>query len=132
MTATELQPARCEAVYAVKMSWPTSGRRSEVSIIDEVKRVLKRKDRCRETDQSTIGTPSFARRLPEVFFHSDFLKFSDICKGKAEGEDGRTLRAIAFEVLKPIYRAPTVTDFWMAYLDIFQAERDVVRNKKRA
>jgi serine/threonine protein kinase len=28
---------------------------------------------------------------------------------------------IVFEVLKPIYEAPTITEFWDAYLDIFQA-----------
>ena len=101
-----------KGVCAVKMSWASTGRISEIEVLDKVRKVLEERDG--ETgfkdENEVVPSDTLARRIPTVVFHRDVTQLSTLFTLRAGALD-RTLRVIGLEMLKPIYSLPTVAEF---------------------
>ena len=111
-------------VYAIKTSWPSKKRTSEVDIIITAKERLRDllKDLTFRTDNN-VGD-DLLQRLPSHYWSEDiqdmginnrvrkFMRNSDY--------EVRIHRVIVFDMLYPIYELTDVRQFMQAYRDIFQ------------
>ncbi|KAI5118267.1 hypothetical protein M0805_006009 [Coniferiporia weirii] len=116
-------------VFAVKLSWPAKSRISEVRIINEGRRMMKELDDDAEFRKENHIDGNLVDCLPVIHSSEDL---DDLVETKGcfrqrlnvlkflDGVENRVLRAIAFELLIPIYKLGSPEKFKKCFRGIFQ------------